>query len=414
MNCVFKLAIRHRLLYCFHIHQLINSNRLPSMASRFALLLCLLVLLGCDAQPADQLWWNKTWHNRLEIIVEAGGHKLDDKPVELALDFGALSTHPDTSTLRLVEKNAEGKILDENVPFQYEAGGTLVFICSGQTPADSSRRYDLYFGTLESTSSRVAATVDTLVRIEDGVAYEGQLSFKITTPGATYYYHKAGAGFAAILDREGADWLGYRPCCESAGEYRGIPNMWRFHPGKDSSSSRIEIDGPLRCRIRSMAADSSLECVWDIFPTHARMTLLKADTTYWFLYEGIPGGSLEVERDYNVISTGLRRSIAEHWHGDLPGPEWVYFGDDSIRRTLYVVNHQDDDRTDQFWQMREEMVVFGFGREYRCCGTYMDRVPASFTVGFAEDSAFAVVSGIIANTSLPVRVYAGQPQRLSE
>jgi hypothetical protein len=144
------------------------------------------------------------------------------------------------------------------------------------------------------------------------------------------------------------------------------------------------------------------------------MTLLKMNKTYWFLYEGIPGGSLETERDYNVISNGLRRPISEHWHGDLPGPEWVYFGDSSIRRTLYVSNDRDDDRTDQFWQMRGEMVVFGFGREYTCCGTYMDRIPASFTVGFAEDSSFAAVSQVIANTSLPLNVVAGQPQRLKK
>jgi hypothetical protein len=254
----------------------------------------------------------------------------------------------------------------------------------------------MYFDTAGRPGNKSRALVDTLVRAEDNVMHEEQQSIRLTTPKATWYYHKAGAGFASLEDTDGADWLSYRPCCESGGEYRGIPNMWKFHPGQDSSYSSIGSAGPLRVRIRSTALDSSQECVWDIFPDYARMTLLKVDSTYWFLYEGTPGGALDVDRDYNVVSNGLRRPVSESWHGDLPGPEWIYFGDDSMTRTIFLA-HDDDDRTDQFWQMREEMVVFGFGREFTCCGTYMDRVPQIFTVGLSEDSTYTAVSRIIDN-----------------
>ena len=320
----------------------------------------------------------------------------------------------DISTLRLVEKDGTGKVLEANVPFQYEPDGVLVFICTGGTESTATRLYDLYFDTKEHDSPRESSFADTLVNCQDSVEYQGQQSIRITTPAATYYYHKAGAGFASMIDREGEDWLSYRPCCESAGEYRGIPNMWHFHPGKDSCTSHVEINGPLRTRIRSTALDNSLECVWDIFPSHARMTLLHADTTYWFLYEGTPGGSLEIERDYNVISNGVRRSIAEHWHGDLPAPEWVYFGDSATKRVLFAVNHQDDNHSDQFWQMREEMVVFGFGREYRCCGTYMDKIPAVFSVGLIEDSTFAFAAPAIENLWRPLQILLGIPEQLQE
>ena len=30
--------------------------------------------------------------------------------------------------------------------------------------------------------------------------------------------------------------------------------------------------------------------------------------------------------------------------------------------------------------------MFGFGRQYRCCGRYLTTAPASFTIGFGEDS----------------------------
>lgn len=367
-------------------------------------------------QTAGQQWWDEAWRFRVTVEVEMAGYYRNNKPVQVPLDITRIFTNPGLkgelhrASFRLVEKDAGGNVLDDQVPFQIDPGDTLTLICTGLTGPNTTRFYDLYFDSSGGADGRTAARVDTLVRVLDGVMHEEQESFRIATRAATYYYHKAGAGFASMEDRDGTDWLGYRPCCESAGQYRGIPNMWKFHPGQDSSYSTIEIDGPLRVRIRSTAVDSSQECVWDIYPDYAQMTLLKMDKTYWFLYEGIPGGSLEVDRDYNVISNGLRRSIAEHWDGDLPGPEWIYFGDDSTKRTIYLA-HDDDDRTDQFWPMREEMVVFGFGREYRCCGTYMDRVPATFTVGFAEDSAYAKVGPVIGNAHQRVNVTVRSPER---
>jgi hypothetical protein len=75
-----------------------------------------------------------------------------------------------------------------------------------------------------------------------------------------------------------------------------------------------------------------------------------------------------VEGDFVVTADGRRRPMSESWSGDLPGPEWLYFGESGGRRALFLVNHQDDDANDQFWQMEGSMTVFGFGREYRCCG----------------------------------------------
>ena len=134
------------------------------------------------------------------------------------------------------------------------------------------------------------------------------------------------------------------------------------------------------------------------------MTLLRAGGTYWFLYEGTPGGALELEKDYVMLSDGTVRPVTEDWAHDLPDPEWVAFGDRQTSRMLYVALHEDDPHPDQFWQMRGEMVVFGFGREYHCCGTYLTATPSRFTVGLAADSTFEGLRRSLDNAVRPLQV----------
>jgi hypothetical protein len=248
------------------------------------------------------------------------------------------------------------------------------------------------------------------VNVKDDVPFEGQGSYEIGTPSATYFYHKEGAGFAGMRDRDGAEWIGYRPGGRSAGEFRGIPNLGPFaHPGytgETGSKSRVESSGPLRIRIVSERQDGRYAARWDVYPTHAHMTVLRNAEPYWFLYEGTPAGKLDLATGYQVHSNGLRRPIIESWSGDLPGPEWIYFGDRNAGRVLYLVNHSDDDVPDQFWQMEGNMTVFGFGREYRCCGRYLEG-PREFTIGFAETTAFGAVADAINSAYQPVRVRAG-------
>ena len=375
-----------------------------------AVFLCLSMTMEVEAQA----WLAPEMHFRVGLEISAPNGSFMNKPVELPLDFVALfeklgkpvpNGRPVLALFDSEGKQVLAQFDNEQVD---DLNGTLTFICDGRIEFGDIRNYTLYFDNLPGSKS--AETAGSLVKVTDDVDHEEQASVKVETPAATYFYHKAGGGFASMVDREGNDWLGYRPCCQSAGEYRGIPNMWEFHPGKDSCTSKVESAGPLKARIRTKSHDNRWESVWDIFPEYARMTLLKADGTYWFLYEGIPGGSLEVDRDYDVISSGLRRSIAEKWYGDIPSPEWIYFGDDRMKRTIFVAQNEDDTHSDQFWQMRGEMVVFGFGREFTCCGTYMYRVPATFTVGFAEDSVYAEVGDIIYGATGSLVCNLGEPE----
>jgi hypothetical protein len=236
------------------------------------------------------------------------------------------------------------------------------------------------------------------VRVSE-VDYEGQRSFRIETPSATYIYHKEGAGLASIQDPDGNEWIGYKPGGRAAGEFRGIPNLGEFaHPGytgKTGSTSRITSKAADRVSILSERTDGAYALEWDIFPSHARMTVLKAAAPYWFLYEGTPGGRLDLDKGFQVTSDGRIRKLAEAWSGDMPGPEWIYFGNTDSKYVLFVAKHDDDDAPDQYWPMDGSMTVFGFGREYRCCGRFLNAVPARFTIGLTKNAGFNAVAQMI-------------------
>ena len=133
-----------------------------------------------------------------------------------------------------------------------------------------------------------------------------------------------------------------------------------------------------------------MKCQWDIFPNYARMTVLTMRTPYWFLYEGTPGGKLDMDSDYCVRpggANGIKTLVSEKWDGDIQMEneqgEWLYFGDGN--RVLYLINHHDGNCTDSYWPMNEEMTVFGFGR--LGLKKFMEKVPAQFTIGLHDSSS---------------------------
>ncbi len=366
---------------------------------------------GMKKQPAAD------WSHRLPIQVNAGEVDRLDTPVEVALDANAFSDFSvlDQVGMGLVEVTASGAIIDPEVTFQFDKCsidpsasqkfGTLVFLLSGETSAGSTRYYQLYFGKAVKKDM-----VENSVRVEEGGLYEQYDSFKITTARAVFYYHKKGSGFASMIDREGRDWISYHPSGGSAGNYRGIPNMGTpdFHPGPGDGNqiSVLLHSGPVRATILSQTLDGQTACTWDFYADHATMTLLKkGEAPYWILYEGTPFGKLDLADDYWGMSNGDRLAIAEPWLGELPGPEWVYFGDKKCDRVLYLMLHQDDEALDQFWPMENNMTVFGFGRQYRCCDRYLTAVPAKLSIGFAETSRFPDIRRIVDSTLQPVSVY---------
>jgi len=198
----------------------------------------------------------------------------------------------------------------------------------------------------------------------------------------------------------------------SAGEFRGIPNLGdAFHPGYVNSNSLLLNSGPLKLTILSETIDDAWEAIWEIYRNYARFTLRRSGGTYWFLYEGTPGGAFDLTSDFVYRSSGTRNRVDGSWSGDLAAPEWVYFGDRTMRRVLYMVHHENDNASDSYRQMESNMTVFGFGRDNGpCCPRYMTAAPQHFTIGFAEDSTFAVATTEINNAYQAVPVGIGTPQ----
>ena len=328
------------------------------------------------------------------VSVHANGFERLDKPVEVTLHTGA-------SVARVLEVDSRGTILDPAVPLQHDRD-RLVFLLVGRTLPDATRHFRVEYG-LESSA------VDPLVTLIDGVQDEGQESYQIVTPGATWFYHKQGAGFSSLLDADGLDWLSYRVGDGSAGEYRGIPNMGYpegyCHPGKTVSHSQVLSCGPLCASILSESNDGVMRCRWDIFAFYARLTVLKMRTPYWFLYEGTPGGNPSGRLEENgtcVRSDGRRTLLSERWDGPLQAPEWLYFGAGNVDRVLYLVHHEADGKIASYWPMEHNMTVFGFGR--LGLDKFMSLVPAQITVGFAPEGSFAAAQTVIDAAFRPLRI----------
>ena len=219
-------------------------------------------------------------------------------------------------------------------------------------------------------------------------ADEGQAAYRIETKRATYFFQPDAGGFSSIIDRDGHDWVSFNRGEGPQGMYRGIPNLVFpgdiFHPGHKNCRSEIIRDTDQRVSIKSTSKDDRWSCTWDIYPTYATLTVTKADSNYWFLYEGTPGGSFSQEDDYFVTSDGQRHAASEHLKEQvLPAPEWVYFGDKNVKRTLFLLHHEADEAVDQYYPM-DGMTVWGFGRNYQCCEKYLRATPNRFTIGFIE------------------------------
>ena len=290
--------------------------------------------------------------------------------------------------------------LEKPIPFQLEATGDhldLSFFLEGETLGNTALSFELVAG-------EVGDATKPLVGVSEKPGYQGQDSFEITTPAATYIYHKQGAGFASMIDGDGRDWLSYRPHGGSDGKYRGIPNLvypeGYFHPGGTECTSRLVKQGPIRAEIYSETQKGDWACRWDIFPTFARLTVLKAPKGYWFLYEGTPGGELDEANDFCVRSSGERSPASESWEDLLLDPRWVYFGAGNTARVLYLLHHERGQGTDSYWPMETNMTVFGFGRSN--LESYLIQTPARFTVGFLETQDAEQVQSYLKGLSKPL------------
>jgi hypothetical protein len=372
------------------------------------------------------VWWDARWGYRVGVEVDAAGESRTDALVSVPVDFSAafadlgVKHSLDQASIRVIERGQAGGIVDVAVPFQFDTGegfnpktsaaGNLWIELTGLTGPAETRRYDVYFDVLGSELPSVLFAPR--VTVSEGVLRNGLTTLEVDTAIGTYYYDVDGGGFSSIIDNDGNDWISWNSAAGSAGAFRGIPNLvypgGDFHPGNGGSTTTLISSGPLVATFRSTTVDGAWTAEWSVAPEFARMTLLEADSDYWFLYEGTPGGVLEPGIDIVTRSNGTTTSAATSWSMDLSGDEWVAFGDPGVGRSLYVANHQDDTARDSYRAMNGEMTVFGFGRDNLT--SRLDHVPGRYTVGLVDAIAYSAVSPAIAEVTAPVIVRTTAPE----
>jgi hypothetical protein len=310
-------------------------------------------------------------------------------------------------------------VLDAQVPFQFDmaedyhpqqnARGTLIFLLKGETAAAATRYYDVYF---DIEGSFVTPIFAPRVQLTEGIVDEGFDSYRIVTDGGKYFYHTAGGGFSSLDDQGNFDWINWKNRPAAAGDFRGIPNLVHpddggyFHPGRTTAASEIIHQGPLKATFKSTTLDGLWETRWEIFPTYARMTVLKANALYWFQYEGTPGGILEGDQDFVVRSDSTQTLASSSWTGDLAGEEWAYFADPALGRAIYLLHLTEDAIVDSYApSLGGEMTIFGFGRDVN--NRFLSQVPDQFIVGLVDSTIFAEVAAVIHAAYKPLAASVG-------
>lgn len=223
----------------------------------------------------------------------------------------------------------------------------------------------------------------------------------ISIASATYYLEKEGGGLSSVLDVDGVDWLGFHKEEGSGwkGEYRGFPNSVHrqdgsyFHArnaGTEVSSSVVEIENDDHIRIVFTSGNGKWEGRWDFYPDRCDFTMVEVSPgyRYWVLYEGVPGGEMNQTDFWYSSADEESHLIDEKQAGDLPGPEWIAFGDVNFPRMLYLLHHEDDEHPDDYFD-RPYMTVFGFGRSEK--EKYLD-TPQTFSIGFVESTDYSEVA----------------------
>jgi hypothetical protein len=214
--------------------------------------------------------------------------------------------------------------------------------------------------------------------------YEGRPHFRIETSKLTYYYDIRGGGFSRIIDENGNDWISFKmePWGEypaaAAGAFRGLPNMvfqeeddGAGHPGHNKCDSWLEDK-----KIVTRSLSGKWKWSWEFFDDHAVLEVLTADPdrTYWFLYEGTPGGKFDPENTYfGTSNSGPEILGFNYYTGDVYRDkfQWTYVGHNQVNKTFYMIHCNDDDfpdmvsmlgNSDKGLKSRDGMTVFAFGR----------------------------------------------------
>lgn len=373
---------------------------------------------------AATAWWNPEWKYRINMTFNSGDFNRINVPVEKTINFtqylnNSGSGEFDEDSIRVVEVAENGGLINSNVPFQFDkspnynaqtnASGELVWIVKESTAKNTDRYYQVYFDLTNKNFSK--ADFEPLITTTDNVNYKEFQSIRIETQTADYYYHKTGGGFASLIDKEGNDWINWNSQTGARGDFRGIPNMvhpndgGHFHPGRNTVTTNLVDTGPIKTTFSSKVG-TTWEILWEVYPEYVEMTTIKvpSDKKYWFLYEGVPGGVLELENDTLTRSDGDTINASEEWTTDIVGDEWVFVSDGTLERSLFLINHNNDEYIDSYKDM-DPMTIFGFGRSGN--NRYLTSNNYKFTLGLIDKKDFASVKTKVESTYKEKQVTVG-------
>jgi len=228
-----------------------------------------------------------------------------------------------------------------------------------------------------------------LVSCQDSVLmeetqYEGRKHILVKTNALDYYYDLQGGGFSRIIDREGNDWVAFKMepwgqyPASAASSFRGLPNLvfqgeddGAGHPGHDKCTSRVEGNS-----IVTESLNGLWQWTWEFYDDHVVLSIQKTDPSrsYWFLYEGIPGGKFDPQNSYyGSDNGGPKPGGHDYYKGDIlwDNFQWMYTGSKHSQGTLFMVQEKADELVDMIsflgnteagLESADGMTVFGFGR----------------------------------------------------
>jgi hypothetical protein len=188
-----------------------------------------------------------------------------------------------------------------------------------------------------------------------------------------------------------------------------------FHPGRTSVDSSVFRRGPLKITIKSSSLDGLWATTWEIFPTYARMSVQKTaeGKKFWLLYEGTPGGALNLTTDLVTKSDGTSATAGTAWTGDIPGEEWVYFTDPPLGRSIFVIHHQQDELVDSYTPDNNGlMTILGFGRSG--VGRFLTTLPRELTIGLVDKTSIEEVTAVVHNAYKPIPYIIADAERSPE
>ena len=229
-------------------------------------------------------WWSGAWRYRLPVEIGASGTATKDEVAAVHLDFDAALKAAGAAgkfawpSLRVVEVEASDKLIDPAVVYQWDSDGqyystdhgTLYVMLKGDTAAGVTRRFDVYFDTVDQGIPGLVQP--TTMEADEDVMRDGRLCYRVATAAGTYYVGETGGGLVEIVG----------VVSRGNSSTTALP---ADQPRARKYSSELTNFGPLHARVSYVSDDGGKEKgSWEFYPDH-----------YGFSYSGDQSNRLPVQ-----------------------------------------------------------------------------------------------------------------------